>query len=144
LILQRSTDRSPDDLDELLATGKEKTIKLDWQIPVYILYFTAWVEDHGGIRFHSDVYGRDKRLRPQVGPRLAPANPSALEKAEARAGEEAVGVATQAAADPGGAREALIGDRRAGGRRAVAAQRRPGPGGFLEVFGKAVLSDAQA
>ena len=80
LILQRSTERSLDDLDELLATGKEKTIKLDWQIPVYILYFTAWVEDHGGVRFHPDVYGHDERLRPQVETRLAPANPSALDR----------------------------------------------------------------
>ena len=80
LILQRSTDRSPDDLDELLATGREKTIKLDRQIPVYILYFTAWVKDNGGVRFHPDVYGRDERLRPQVETRLAPANPSAVDR----------------------------------------------------------------
>jgi L,D-transpeptidase YcbB len=80
LILQRCTDRSPDNLDGLLATGREKTITLDRQIPVYILYFTAWAEDHGGVRFHPDVYGRDERLRPQVETRLAPANPSALDR----------------------------------------------------------------
>jgi murein L,D-transpeptidase YcbB/YkuD len=42
--------------------GKTKQIELKQQIPVYILYFTTWVDESGDISFYKDIYGRDSIL----------------------------------------------------------------------------------
>jgi murein L,D-transpeptidase YcbB/YkuD len=34
-------------------------------VPVYILYFTAWADEDGTVRFPHDVYGRDVQLEPE-------------------------------------------------------------------------------
>jgi murein L,D-transpeptidase YcbB/YkuD len=39
-----------------------KTVKLPQPIWVYILYWTAWVEEDGTLQFRNDVYGRDKLI----------------------------------------------------------------------------------
>ncbi len=41
---------------------KETTCMLKRKIPIYIGYFTSWVNDKGEISFFSDVYGRDENL----------------------------------------------------------------------------------
>lgn len=46
---------------DALSSGKEKIITLTNEMPVLILYFTAWVEN-GVIQFRNDVYGRDRML----------------------------------------------------------------------------------
>jgi murein L,D-transpeptidase YcbB/YkuD len=43
--------------------GKTTEVKLDQHIPVFVDYFTAWVNDEGTINFRSDVYDRDKILK---------------------------------------------------------------------------------
>ena len=70
LVMRTATQRSPSELDALLETNDEKWIKLDEQLPVYILYFTAWVQEDGTVRFHHDVYGRDERLEEQAEEKL--------------------------------------------------------------------------
>ena len=61
-LMSRVTTTSPDALDALLATGAEKSIRFTEGVPVYILYFTAWVGEDGTVRFPHDVYGRDGEL----------------------------------------------------------------------------------
>lgn len=46
-----------------LDDGATKTIRVKRTIPVYLLYWTAWVDDGGAVQFRDDIYGRDKRLR---------------------------------------------------------------------------------
>jgi murein L,D-transpeptidase YcbB/YkuD len=31
-------------------------------IPVYIVYFTSWVDSKGNLNLRNDIYGRDERL----------------------------------------------------------------------------------
>ena len=45
-----------------MHAGKENAYVLKKKIPVYIGYFTAWVDDKGEINFYDDVYQRDERL----------------------------------------------------------------------------------
>jgi murein L,D-transpeptidase YcbB/YkuD len=66
LLMRMATKRSPDDLDGMLETNQEQWIKLDEKLPVYILYFTAWVQEDGTVRFHHDVYGRDELLEEEA------------------------------------------------------------------------------
>ena len=49
------------DIAEKISSGKTKTVHLPEQIPVYLLYLTAWSDEQGEVHFSSDVYGRDKR-----------------------------------------------------------------------------------
>lgn len=53
-------------VDRLQATGKEQTIRFRRRIPIYILYFTAWVGDDGTPRFHRDVYKQNEALERQT------------------------------------------------------------------------------
>jgi murein L,D-transpeptidase YcbB/YkuD len=48
--------------DELVATGKEKTITLERTIPVHIDYRTVWFDDAGTVHYRPDVYGRDAKV----------------------------------------------------------------------------------
>jgi L,D-transpeptidase YcbB len=70
LLLDKQTDKGAGQLDPLLTNWNERWVKLDRPLPVYLLYFTAWVEEDGTVRFHHDVYGRDEKLSPQVEDRL--------------------------------------------------------------------------
>jgi L,D-transpeptidase YcbB len=70
LLLDKQTDRGAAQLDPLLTNWNERWVKLDRPLPVYLLYFTAWVEEDGTVRFHHDVYGRDEMLSPQAEDRL--------------------------------------------------------------------------
>ncbi len=61
-LLSMLTDRPASDYDRLRRSGREEWVRFDRKIPVYIVYFTAWVGDHGEIRFHPDIYSRDRTL----------------------------------------------------------------------------------
>lgn len=43
-----------------LDTGENKSIILNEKIPVYIRYYTAFVDSQGGVNFSKDIYGYDK------------------------------------------------------------------------------------
>jgi L,D-transpeptidase YcbB len=43
-----------------MRAGTEKYVKLRNGIPVHLVYFTAWVDEHGGLQFRRDVYGYDR------------------------------------------------------------------------------------
>jgi len=42
-----------------MQAGVEKHVKLKHTVPVHIVYFTAWVDDKGGLHFQPDIYGYD-------------------------------------------------------------------------------------
>jgi murein L,D-transpeptidase YcbB/YkuD len=44
-----------------MHSGDERHVKLNETIPVHIVYFTAWVDDNGGLHFQPDVYGYDQK-----------------------------------------------------------------------------------
>jgi murein L,D-transpeptidase YcbB/YkuD len=44
---------------DAMNAGVEKHVKLKEKIPVHIVYFTAWVDENGGLHFQPDVYGYD-------------------------------------------------------------------------------------
>ena len=43
-----------------MHSGVEKHLKLKKKIPVHLVYFTAWVDENGGLHFQPDIYGYDK------------------------------------------------------------------------------------
>jgi murein L,D-transpeptidase YcbB/YkuD len=49
-------------IDEAMHAGKEKIVKLKNPIPVFITYYTAWVDDDGKVNFREDIYKHDKKM----------------------------------------------------------------------------------
>jgi len=45
-----------------MVGGGERWVNLKEKLPVYILYFTAWGDEHGSVRFYRDIYKRDERV----------------------------------------------------------------------------------
>jgi murein L,D-transpeptidase YcbB/YkuD len=45
-----------------MNAGSEKWVKLKENVPVFIIYLTAWVDKDGMLNFRDDVYGRDDRI----------------------------------------------------------------------------------
>ena len=46
--------------------GKERTVTLKKPVPVFIAYFTSWVDRNGQLQFRNDVYQRDGRLAQMI------------------------------------------------------------------------------
>ena len=42
--------------------NSEKWVKLKDEWPVFIVYFTAWVDEEGNLNFRKDIYGHDTTM----------------------------------------------------------------------------------
>jgi L,D-transpeptidase YcbB len=82
-LLARYSRHDPSEYDRLRQTGSEKWLTLEQQIPIYILYFTAWARSDGTMRFHPDIYERDDALGAEQAS-LLPALPVTRSTPEAR------------------------------------------------------------
>ncbi len=75
-----------EDIDSAVATGETHRVSLPHNIPVYLIYLTAFVDPDGTMEFRNDVYGRDARLDAAMtahdaaehlgAPSVAPATPA--------------------------------------------------------------------
>lgn len=61
-MLEKYPDWPTSKIDQAMNGGKETPVMLTKKVPIYIGYFTAWVNDDGEIRFFDDVYKRDPNL----------------------------------------------------------------------------------
>lgn len=61
-ILEDDNEWTIQKIDAAMHAGKESTYELKKKIPVYIGYFTAWVDEKGKINFYEDIYKRDNKL----------------------------------------------------------------------------------
>jgi murein L,D-transpeptidase YcbB/YkuD len=61
-VLEGDTNWTVEKIDAAMNREVEKTYNLKTRIPVYIGYFTAWVDREGQIHFYEDIYGHDDRL----------------------------------------------------------------------------------
>ena len=75
VLLTKLTDYDAADYERLRAADGEQWIPLDEKMPVYILYFTSWIDEDGTIRFHPDIYDRDQSLEQEAEEKLAPVQP---------------------------------------------------------------------
>ncbi|REA56620.1 hypothetical protein DSL64_26215 [Dyadobacter luteus] len=63
-LLRRDSTWTSEKIGQAMNAGKEKYVRLrgENEIPVYIGYFTAWVDSEGKLNFRKDVYGHDKKM----------------------------------------------------------------------------------
>ncbi|WP_329805281.1 L,D-transpeptidase family protein [Flavobacterium facile] len=53
-------------IDKILKTDTETGISVKPNMPVYIAYFTAWVDYKGNLNFRNDVYNLDEELAKEI------------------------------------------------------------------------------
>jgi murein L,D-transpeptidase YcbB/YkuD len=58
-VLKDSPEWDGPKIIEAMHAGVEKHVKLKQAIAVHIVYFTAWADDAGAVRFDPDIYGYD-------------------------------------------------------------------------------------
>ena len=49
-------------IQDAIVQGETLSLPLSRTLPVYILYWTAFADADGKIRFVRDIYGRDRRM----------------------------------------------------------------------------------
>jgi murein L,D-transpeptidase YcbB/YkuD len=60
-VLQDSPEWDDEKILEAMHAGDEKHVKLKQEIPVHIVYFTAWADDAGTVQVDPDIYGYDAK-----------------------------------------------------------------------------------
>jgi murein L,D-transpeptidase YcbB/YkuD len=61
-MLQDSVRWTADSVHTLMTQPTERIVTLAQPIPVYLTYWTAWVDEDGSVEFRDDVYGWDTKL----------------------------------------------------------------------------------
>jgi murein L,D-transpeptidase YcbB/YkuD len=59
-------------LKTAIASGRQRAVILRQPVDVFLVYFTAWVDDAGKVHFRNDVYGRDRSLQLAIDQRSGP------------------------------------------------------------------------
>jgi murein L,D-transpeptidase YcbB/YkuD len=62
MVLEGDKNWPIEEIDAAMNRDVEKTYNLKTKIPVYIGYFTSYVDREGEVHFYDDVYGHDARL----------------------------------------------------------------------------------
>jgi murein L,D-transpeptidase YcbB/YkuD len=61
-VLRKQSEWTPERMEEAMNSGVEKYVKIKDPIPVFITYYTAWVDESGQLNFREDIYDHDKTL----------------------------------------------------------------------------------
>jgi len=61
-LLRNDSSWTKQNMQKAMNLGKEKFVTLSKPVPVFIGYFTAWVDSQGLLNFRDDVYGHDAKL----------------------------------------------------------------------------------
>jgi murein L,D-transpeptidase YcbB/YkuD len=62
LLLLQGKGWTEERLEQEIGTGETKTVSIGKSVPVWLLYFTAWVDGDGTTEFRDDLYERDQHL----------------------------------------------------------------------------------
>jgi L,D-transpeptidase YcbB len=65
-LLKDDKEWTPEKIREAMMSGKEKFVKLKEPVPVFITYYTAWVDENGALNFRDDIYKHDEDLRKKM------------------------------------------------------------------------------
>jgi L,D-transpeptidase YcbB len=58
-LLKNSPEWTPERIREAMHSGSQQVVHLLHPVPVYITYFTAWVDQDDVLNFREDIYGHD-------------------------------------------------------------------------------------
>lgn len=61
-LLRDDPEWTPEKIYTAMNADEEKYVKLKKKIPVFITYYTAWVDEQGRLNFRDDIYKHDEKL----------------------------------------------------------------------------------
>lgn len=61
-LLRNNSSWTTEKIDSAMHLKKEKWVSLKKAIPVFIVYFTAWVDQEGQLNFRKDIYKHDEKM----------------------------------------------------------------------------------
>lgn len=61
-LLRDQPEWTPEKIRSAMNQNSEKWVTLKNPVPVYISYFTAWVDNEGQLHFREDIYEHDKKM----------------------------------------------------------------------------------
>ena len=61
-LLQSEYGWTEEKINHAMNAKKETYINLAHKMPVFIVYFTTWVDSDGNLNFRKDIYERDSKL----------------------------------------------------------------------------------
>lgn len=64
--LRKDTNWNQKKVDSILKTDEKFDIQVKPPVPVYIVYFTSWVDNTGQLNFRNDVYNLDDQLEKEI------------------------------------------------------------------------------
>ena len=65
-LLENDKTWTKNKIDKVLTTDTETGISVKPNMPVYIAYFTAWVDHEGNLNFRNDIYNLDEQLGKEI------------------------------------------------------------------------------
>lgn len=65
-VLRNDDSWQEERMDEVLKTTTETQVNVKPTLPVYIAYFTSWVDNTGQLNFRKDIYGLDAKLESDI------------------------------------------------------------------------------
>ena len=61
-LLKDDSNWPPDKIQEAMNSGQQQFVTLKNPVPVFITYYTAWVDENGLLNFRDDIYNRDSTV----------------------------------------------------------------------------------
>jgi murein L,D-transpeptidase YcbB/YkuD len=61
-MLRFDSSWNSDSIEKAMHLAKEKWVTVKKAVPVFIVYFTAWVDKDGLLNFRKDIYGHDEKM----------------------------------------------------------------------------------
>lgn len=61
-LLRDQPEWTPSRIEEAMNNDKETYVKLKNPVPVFITYYTSWVDDNHQLNFREDIYGHDSTM----------------------------------------------------------------------------------
>jgi L,D-transpeptidase YcbB len=65
-LLRDKENWNEDKVDKILKTNTTTSIAIKPTVAVYIVYFTAWVDNRGELNFRNDIYNLDSQLEKEI------------------------------------------------------------------------------
>lgn len=65
-LLQNDTAWTSEKIKVAMYSNKEKWVNLKNSVPVFITYFTSWVDNKGMLNFRDDIYGHDAKMKDRL------------------------------------------------------------------------------
>lgn len=61
-LLRNNSEWTSEKIQTAMNSGVEKYVKIKTPVPVFITYYTAWVDENGKLNFRDDIYSHDSAV----------------------------------------------------------------------------------